>query len=170
MEETDISRDLDEMLNSQNNHYSLHKEEQNYVEQEIHEKNNIDHDNTDNDTDGTSIIMKVQKKIDTDANHNIISSRGPHGISESEVNELKKELGIVVKELETIKKDMGKIVNMLSRSTEEIKSMKHRIEKMESKSGDDDKYGEYIDKILSVNLDKIKMKLKKSLKKSLLDQ
>ena len=163
MEETDVTHELDEMLKDSDNEYNYSKTDQYHEELATHVQ--VDHNNTDTDTN--SIIMNVKKKKDIHIAPSLSITHPQHSIctnskTEEDMTKLRKEFG-------TFGDDFKKLVNIMTQLTGEINEIKEKITKLESDSERDDEYKEYIDRILSVNLDKIKMKLKKSLKKSLLD-
>lgn len=164
MEETDITYELDEMLKNTGNECNYSQAEQYHEENMTQTTQQTDL--MDSDTDTASIIMSVQKKKETRINPSVTPTThitDIHDPVRDEIIKLRKEFG-------SLKDDMRKMVNVMTQLTGEIDGIKHRVEKLELESEGDDEYKEYIDRILSVNLDKIKMKLKKSLKKSLLNQ
>ena len=159
MEDTDVTYELDKMLENSKKEYNITLTEQQCDEPSINtqRRSSTESDEvSDTEINTVSTIQKPIKKIIPVQNN---------------INDLhmEAELTKAKKELLSMKEDMGKIVNIFTQMKIEMDSMKQKINEMESKSGRDDDYHEYVDRTLSVNLDKLKMKLKKSLKKYLIN-
>lgn len=168
MEDTDVTFELDKMLENSKKEYNIVLTEQQHDEPTEKQRS----ETPTSDTETASIILKTQKKlinVPVPVRNNDINIDSDIAKIKKDVLILKDNISILKDDMSTLKDDMGKIVNIFTQMKFEMDTIKQKVNEMESGPNKDDEYHEHIDRVLSVNLDKLKMKLKKSLKKYLVN-